>query len=287
MPQILFTVWPYLAFGFDVAISLLASIHAVMHKRDIRAAIGWSGIIWLAPILGTVLYILFGVNRIARRARKLREKQPQPPTSRGVIVESLDSLRQSLGPEGESLESLAKLVADVTELPLLAGNFVEPLVNGCSAYPSMLAAIDSAQHTISFTTYIFDNDASGKQFTHALARAVQRGVDVRVIVDDVGRRYSWNTVLPGLRAAGVKVAQFLPTFVFVHFRYANLRSHRKIMVIDGRVGFTGGMNIRHGNTLEASCSHPIQDLHFRLEGPVVGQMQETFAEDWAFCTIST
>lgn len=284
MPTFFENAWPYLVFLLDVAISLVASTHAVLQKRDIRAAIGWAGIIWLAPIFGTILYILFGVNRIQRRARALRAKQPQPPTSRGVVVKSLDSLRESLGPDGETLQSLARLVEDVTELPLLAGNQIEPLMNGCNAYPVMLDAIENAQKTISLTTYIFDNDPSGSQFSAALARAVSRGVDVRVIVDDVGRRYSWNGIIPALRAAGVRVAKFLPTSVFVHFRYANLRSHRKIMVIDGRVGFTGGMNIRHGNTLEASCSHPIQDLHFRVEGPVVGQMQETFAEDWAFCT---
>jgi len=284
MSEFIVAFWPHLVVIVDVAVSLIASGHVVLNKRDTRAAIGWAAIIWLSPLLGTLLYVLFGVNRISRRAQTLRSRQPQPPTSRGLIVESLDSLRESLGPQGVSLETQATLVAEVTDLPLLAGNRIEPLVNGCEAYPAMLAAIDAAEKTITMTTYIFDNDASGALFQQAFARAVKRGVDVRVIVDDVGRRYSWNSIVPALQAAGVRVARFLPAFVLGHFRYSNLRSHRKILVIDGRIGFTGGMNIRHGNTLEESCSHPIQDLHFRVEGPVIGQMQETFAVDWGFCT---
>jgi cardiolipin synthase len=285
MLETLLKFWPHIAFASDICISVLASAHAVLTKRDVRAAIGWSGIIWLTPILGTMLYLMFGVNRIARRAQRLRERQPQPPTSRGVIVESLDSLELILGPQGDAVESLARLAGELTEMPLLAGNRIEPLVNGSQAYPAMLAAIDGAQATISLTTYIFDNDASGRKFRDALAKAVARGVDVRVIIDDVGQRYSfWHSIVPELRAAGVKVATFLPQLVPGYFRYSNLRSHRKIMVVDGRVGFTGGMNIRHGCTLEPDCSHPTQDIHFRVEGPVVAHMQETFALDWGFCT---
>ena len=276
--------WPYLAFAFDVTISSVASAHAVLHKRDVRAAIGWAGIIWLAPVLGTLLYVLFGVNRIARRARILAARRPTLNTPRDPSFSTPQMLRTSIGPEREHLHALAKLVDNVTDLPLLAWNQVSPLVNGTETYPKMLAAIEGAQTSITLTTYIFDNDISGRQFAEALGKAVRRGVEVRVIVDDVGRRYSWRSIAPLLRGAGVKVAQFLPTFVPWHFRYANLRSHRKIMVVDGQIGFTGGMNIRHGNTLENAAKRPIQDLHFRVTGPVVAHMQETFALDWGFCT---
>lgn len=275
---------PYLAFVLDITISSVASAHAVLHKRDVRSAIGWSGIIWLAPALGTVLYVLFGVNRITRRARNLRAGQPQIPISRSMEVIRDDDLISFVGVERAHLGALARLGSNVTELPLLAGNKIVPLVNGTATYPAMLAAIESAQHSITLTTYIFDNDVSGRLFRDALARAVQRGVEVRVIVDDVGRRYSWQAIMVPLRAAGVPVAQFLPTLVPWHFRYANLRNHRKIMVVDGRLGFTGGMNIRYGNTLDAQSRSPIQDLHFQVQGPVVTQLQETFATDWAFCT---
>ncbi|HTN77171.1 MAG TPA: cardiolipin synthase [Pirellulaceae bacterium] len=284
MSEFLANWWPYLVFLFDITISLLASSHAVLNKRDVRSAIGWSSIIWLAPVLGSVLYVMFGVNRIARRAQSLRAKQPQLPISRSMVVLAPDSLGECLGNDRSQLNALARLGSEVTDLPLLAGNRVAPLNGGANAYPAMLGAIDRAEHSITLSTYIFDNDPSGRKFLDALTNAVKRGVQVRVIVDDVGQRYSWNSIVPPLRAAGVQVAQFLPTLVPWHFRYANLRSHRKIMVVDGRYGFTGGMNIRHGNTLAPDCRAPIQDLHFSVEGPVVAQMQETFAWDWGFCT---
>lgn len=276
--------WPHLIFALDVTLSMVASAHVVLHKRDTRSSIGWVGIIWLAPLFGTVLYILFGVNRISRRAQTLRAGQPRPPSSRGLIVRSEEQLEAAIGEPAQRMASVATLVGKLTQWPLLAGNHAIPLADGGEAYPAMLGAIDSAKSSLTLTTYIFDYDASGIQFIEALCRAKERGVEVRVIVDGVGRRYSWRSVLRPLRNAGIRAVEFLPTFVPGHFRYANLRSHRKIMVVDGEIGFTGGMNIRHGNTLEKECRHPIRDLHFRVEGPVVGQLQEIFALDWAFCT---
>ncbi len=148
----------------------------------------------------------------------------------------------------------------------------------------MLAAIDQAQHSVALSTYIFSNDRAGKWFIDALIRAVQRGVHVRVILDDIGARYSWPSVVRSLRAGGVKVARFLPTLVPGFFSYSNLRSHRKLLITDGRLGFTGGCNIREGHVLSLNPSYVIQDLHFRLEGPIVRQMQEVFLQDWAFST---
>jgi cardiolipin synthase len=102
-------------------------------------------------------------------------------------------------------------------------------------------------------------------------------------VDDVGARYTWPPILRPLRLAGIPVARFLPTVVPWYFPYANLREHRKALVVDGRVGFTGGMNLREAHSLAYSPCDPVQDLHFRVEGPAVAHLQEVFADDWAFC----
>ncbi|REK10213.1 MAG: cardiolipin synthase, partial [Planctomycetota bacterium] len=112
----------------------------------------------------------------------------------------------------------------------------------------------------------------------------KRGVEVRVAIDAVGARYSFPSIVPRLRRGGITVARFLPTVLPGRFAYANLRSHRKILVVDGKLGFTGGLNIREGHDARFHPKHPIQDHHFRIEGPVVAQLQEVFAEDWAFCT---
>ena len=133
-------------------------------------------------------------------------------------------------------------------------------------------------------TYIFDDDRAGKKFVEALMRAAHRGVKVRVIIDDVGARYSFPPVTRLLRHSGIKVSRFLPSMIPWRTPYINLRNHRKILVIDGKTGFTGGMNIREGLMLKENPKHPFHDLHFQVDGPIVESLQRVFLSDWAFCT---
>jgi cardiolipin synthase len=147
----------------------------------------------------------------------------------------------------------------------------------------MLAAIRQATASLSLSTYIFDNDRLGRLFVEELHRAARRGVQVRVLIDDIGSRYSSPRIVGPLRRAGVPLALFMPRWLPRSLPYANLRNHRKILIVDGRVGFTGGMNIRDHFCPTCRPNNPI-DLHFRIEGPVVAQLQEVFADDWEFCT---
>src|SRR5690606_13188999 len=127
------------------------------------------------------------------------------------------------------------------------------------------------KHTVGFGTYIFDRGAASAGFVDALAAAVERGVEVRVLIDGVGARYSRPTMLREMRERGIPVAEFLPSpFPFSH-PYFHLRNHRKILVVDGCVGFTGGMNVRDACLLESEPPYPTRDVHFRVEGPVVRQ----------------
>jgi cardiolipin synthase len=269
--------WPHLAAGFEIVAALLASFHAVLHKRDTRAATIWIGVVWLLPILGPILYVVLGVNRIRRRAISL-----------GVLKTFSRPVPENLGePEhegAEHLKMLARVVSRLVAQPLTPGNRIEPLVNGDEAFPAMLAAVESAQKSISLGTYIFDNDVSGRKFIEALARAVRRGVEVRVLIDSAGARYSWPPATYKLRRAGVRYARFLPSLAPWRVATINLRSHRKLLIVDGGLAFTGGMNIRHGNVLNEKPRSPVQDLQFRVEGPVVEQLQEAFVNDWAFTT---
>ncbi len=274
--------WPDLVAGFSLLAAVCASVHAVLHKRDSRAATLWLGFIWFLPLLGSIFYLALGVNRIRRHALALGV---QSTLSRPVP----EDLGEPLHPDAEHLKMLARIVGRVVARPLTTDNKIQPLVNGDEAFPAMLAAIESAQKTISLSTYIFDNDASGEQFVEALARAVQRGVEVRVLIDAAGTRYSWPPITHKLKHAHIPFARFLPSSIFAPWRVAtiNLRNHRKSLIVDGRTAFAGGMNIRSGNVLAAKPKNPVQDLHFRVEGPVVTQLQEAFANDWAFCTKET
>jgi cardiolipin synthase len=266
---------PILSAGID----LFASGHVLLHKRDSRAAILWIGVIWFLPLLGPILYLALGINRIRRRAVAL-----------GVHGTFRRPLSTDLGepePSGaDHLQHLAQLVGQVVAQPLTAGNKIDPYVNGDEAFPAMLAAIVAAKKSISFCSYIFDNDPTGQKFVRALELAVKRGVEVRVLIDAAGERYSWPSITRRLRQANIPSAQFLPASLFTPWRVAtiNLRNHRKLLIIDGQLAFTGGMNIRHGNLLATQPRSPVQDLHFGVTGPIVAELQATFVNDWAFTT---
>ncbi|MFU8858728.1 MAG: phospholipase D-like domain-containing protein [Deferrisomatales bacterium] len=278
-------MWVYLYAGGAVAITALTALtsaHVLLHKRDARAAVAWIGFVWLAPLLGVFVYWAFGVNRIRRRAHLLFAGRETPELAPGDAAVTPSQVEELLGSAHPALDNLAELGERVTSLPLMAGNRVDPLVNGDEAYPRMLEAVEAAAESVSLSTYIFDNDAWGRRFREALAAAVARGVEVRVLVDDVGARYSMPSIVGGLRRDGVTTARFMRSLWPWRFRYYNLRSHRKILVADGRVGFTGGMNIRAGHVLREAGRHPVKDLHFRIEGPVVAELQKAFADDWKF-----
>jgi len=271
--------WPHIATGFDLTAAVLVSTHALLHKRDSRAATLWIGLAWLLPVFGSLLYLAFGVNRIRRRAIQLAVHK----TFSRDIPENLGEPEHD---GAEHLKHLARVVSRVTTQPLTTGNKIEPLVNGDEAFPAMLTAIEAAQKSVTLVSYIFDNDVSGRKFIAALERAMQRGVAVRVLVDSAGTRYSFPPITFKLHAAKIPFAKFLPTSILTPWRVAtiNLRNHRKSLIIDGQIAFTGGMNIRHGNVLADKPKSPVQDLHFRVEGPVVTELQEAFASDWAFTT---
>jgi cardiolipin synthase A/B len=280
----LHALWPYLAAAAVAVVAIVASLHAIFHKRNVGTAVAWVGLIWLSPLLGAALYLFFGINRIRRRASALRGNQA-PFRHPGPLPRvSVEALEDHLGPENEHLASIARLGERITVRPLVSGNRIEALRDGDEAYPAMLEAIGRAEHSVSLATYIFDNDRAGRAFCDALAAAVRRGVEVRVLIDDVGARYSFPSMPRVLARAGVRVGRFLPAALHWGMPYFNLRNHRKIMVVDGREGFTGGINIREGHWLRLNPSHPVRDLHFRVEGPVVTELQEVFAEDWVFTT---
>jgi cardiolipin synthase len=182
------------------------------------------------------------------------------------------------------LVPLARLAEKLSGRPLLRGNRIAFLRNGDEAYPAMLESIAGARRTIALSSYIFGDDRAGAQFVEALAAAGKRGVEVRVLIDGFGARYTFPPVHRRLRRAGVRSELFLPRVQEAGLAFFNLRNHRKVLTVDGRVAFTGGMNIQARNIHADVPPRMVRDLHFRIEGPLVTQLQETFAEDWAFTT---
>ena len=261
-----------LAVGLVLAIGV--TVHILLRKREVASAVGWIGLVWFAPILGAISYALFGVNRVRRRARQLRRAD----TDFGDLSHLV-----SPGTE-DALDSLARGIARITERPLLAATAVEPYQNGDNAYPPMLAAIAAAKVSIGLSSYIFRNDVWGGRFIEALSAAHRRGVAVRVLIDGIGGNWLLSQTYHRLRGEGVGAARFMHSLLPWRMPFLNLRTHRKVLLVDGMVAFAGGINIADENVLATRPKAPVQDMHFRIEGGVVAQLAEAFAEDWAFVT---
>lgn len=284
MFELLSGIWPVVVGVATVAITLGTVAHVVLYKRDARAAVAWVGMVVVFPIVGAVLYALLGINRIRRLATELRSERLDFEATTAELVVKRHSIEEVLPADAGHLNALGRLVDEVTHIPVTAGNRVRPLLNGEQAYPAMLEAIEGAEYTVALSTYIFDTDYAGMAFADALERAVKRGVAVRVLIDGVGALYSWPSMTRELARRRIPADRFLHSWFLWRMPFLNLRSHRKILVADGRVGFTGGMNIREGHLLQRNPKSPVQDIHFQFEGPVVSHLMHVFADDWAFTT---
>jgi cardiolipin synthase len=268
---------PLLALGLGLA----ALGHVLIFQRDHRAAAFWVAMLLLSPLIGACLYGVLGINFIRRRGQHYRGSvgpayRDPPPTCPLFVHDDPVSAMVDC--------SLAVTLDRISRFNFSSGNSIRPLQNGDEAMPAMLEAIRSARHTVALSSYIFEAQGIGADFVQALAAAHQRGVQVRVIVDDAGTRYSWPPVTRVLAAQGVPVRRFMPNRFILRLLTLNLRNHKKLLIVDGSSAFTGGMNIREGNMLSRSPAHPVQDLHFHITGPVAAQLMRVFAEDWAFCS---
>jgi cardiolipin synthase len=234
------------------------------------------------PFIGPFLYWCLGINRISRRARQWSESGRRIS---GTDIYPADDQGEQPIPLPQAalhLRDLRILADTVVKSRLLEGNRITPLFNGEAAYPAMLEAIGRARESINLSSYIFDGDGIGADFVACLKAAAERGVEVRVIIDALGEKYSRISARKALAGSGVCLERFLP---LRHGAYINLRNHRKLLIVDGSEAFTGGMNIRgQRQTFWFTLPPAIHDLHFRVQGPVVADLQRAFLEDWHFVT---
>lgn len=269
-------------------LAVIAAVHVLLNKNSEGAAISWMGIIILSPLFGALLYGLFGINRLRGQAESIHSEPAMRRLRRSHRrYEDGHDFDQEI--PVLPLADLVKTGDALHSMPLVPGNSVQPLMNGDEAYPVMLSAIDSAQHSVLLSSYIFQNDAAGKPFVEALSRAQQRGVTVRVLIDGVGARYGFLVARAdrALRKLSVPTARFLSATSPMDWRFINLRNHRKLMVVDSSVGFIGGLNIRAGNEINKARWQLTRDMHFEVRGPVVSQLLAVFLADWAFATGET
>ena len=170
---------------------------------------------------------------------------------------------------------------------MAVGKVVAVLECGDQGYPQMIAAIESAKSSIRLATYIFRTDQVGMQFIDALVAAHRRGVKIRVLIDGFGGGFLRSSAYHRLHRQGVPVARFLHSLLPWKMPFLDLRLHKKALVMDGMTAFVGGLNIGAENVLALRPKSPVRDLHFRVEGTIVQQIEQEFDDDWSFTTGET
>ncbi len=260
-------------------VAIYSATHALIYKKDSRAAFGWIAVCFFLPLFGPLLYFIFGINRVHKRARALAvpiSDEPPHDQSSAISNELLNRIPDSLG-------NLQKISSRITELPLIGGNQVDIFYSGEKTYTEMLKAINEAKEYIFLCVYIFKRDAVGKQFSQALIEAKNRGVDVYVLIDGIGELYSWRKVRRKLTKHGVQVLRFLPPKLIPFNFSINLRNHRKLLVIDDETGFVGGMNISAEYFQKGDIEkESLKDIHFKITGNLPQQLSNLFKIDWNF-----
>ena len=257
-----------------IVMAVLASGHALLNKMDSRAAFGWIALCIILPLMGPILYLIFGINRVNSAARR-----------HYVIKLHKDSTETVTEPPGTHFRPLSTVGEKLVQKGLTSCDDVDILQNGEALYPAMLEAIAEARHHVLLYTYIFDRDETGLRFVDALAAAMERGLEVKVIVDGMGE---WNGGLRRigslLRRRGIPFTRFNQITLLPPALNINLRSHRKMLIVDNRYAFTGGSNIgdRHLADRENNA-HRVLDIHFRLQGRIVDELEWAFRRDWHYC----
>jgi cardiolipin synthase len=263
-------------------LSLAGAGHALLNKRDSRSALVWMSLNLSLPLIGPFFYWCMGINRISRRARSWQESGRRLSGADIYPFEDQQGVAPRLPDAAAHLHDLHILADRVVMSRLREGNRISPLVDGEEAYPAMLVAIRRAQESINLSSYIFDADGIGSAFVAHLIEAAERGVEVRVMIDALGEKYSRISPHKAFRGTRVRFEHYLP---LRHGAYINLRNHRKLLIIDGREAFSGGMNISNRHlTAVTPTATAVRDMHFCVQGPVVADLQRAFMEDWYFVT---
>jgi cardiolipin synthase len=269
------TLWAWILFLGEWVIRL-AMLVVVPFRRTPAAAKGWLLLIFFEPWVGLLLYLLIGRAKLPRWQR---EQLAKLPTAMAGVVSRLADHPNIFHPEvGPTLAQAVTLAENLGQSPILGGNAIDLLVDYDGTIARLVADIDRARSHVHLLFYIFADDRATAPVIAALGRAVQRGVRCRVLADAIGSRSGLRTLRPKLTTLGVAVHAMLPVSL-LPWRKArvDLRNHRKIAVIDGRIGYTGSQNLV---AAEFTPDLAFEDLMVRVTGPVVLELQYIFAADW-------
>ncbi len=253
-------------------------VYILLERRSPGATLAWILILAFLPIFGLVFYFFVGPRRFERKKRRFLAARTS------VRQRTAEDIRRDLhDARAASLVALGENVTGLVGRPRAAE--LELFVEGAAAYASLAEAIEGAKHHVHLEYYIWDADRTGARFRDLLARRAREGVEVRVLLDAFGTSKTSDAFWEPLRTAGGRVESFNPLRI-TRFRprLVNFRTHRKIAVIDGKVAFTGGMNVADCHTSEVVGDAAWRDTHVRALGPVARGFQMVFLGDWEFAS---
>jgi cardiolipin synthase len=270
-------LWTFSTTAICVVLSILTTAHILLHKDDVKSSIGWIALVFLSPFLGTVLYVLLGINRVKRKGARLRK--------RNIASEkySAETAPKNLP---ENYKQFITFGYNVYPQNFVFGNFIKPLQNGFEAYPEMIKTIQNAKKEVLISSYIFDCDSETDKFLEAFKTSIKNGATVKILIDGIGTLNFFHRSIEKklARIKGLEYGIFLPPYIPVSMPFVNLRNHRKIMIIDREIAFFGGMNLSKKNVLIYDHENGILDITFKIKGRVIDQIVEVFENDWKFAT---
>ncbi|WP_299934751.1 cardiolipin synthase [uncultured Pelagimonas sp.] len=256
-------------------IALWFSWKAISSSRTPQGAIGWVIFLVTMPLLGIPLYLLFGHHKFSGYVIARRDSEE--------AVEGLKKFRDENAPE-TAPEFPVQIMEKISEMPAVRGNNMEILIDGDQTFQAIFEAIDAAQSYVLVQFYIVHNDTLGKQLKERMIAAAKRGVEVKFMFDAVGSVALPRHYFQDLRAAGVQTVDPRDMRGPKNRFQINFRNHRKTVIVDGTVGFTGGLNVGDEYMGKSPKFGAWRDTHVRLKGPIVSQLQLIFAEDWHWAT---
>lgn len=274
--------FPVLVFSIILAsLVFFTSIVIILERRDPSKTLAWLLILIFLPVLGFILYLVLG--RQFRKRRMTAKKK----VLNNYIYPLDDSYAQScpdISRITRTKENLVRLIMNNAEFPITLHNNVQTFTDGNQVFPAMIEAIENARRHVHLETYILRNDELGTQISRLLMDKAKSGVEVRIIYDGLGSRELEKAYLDKMKAAGVKMEAFFPVRLpFLHSTI-NYRNHRKILVVDGQVGFVGGLNIGDEYLGKDPQIGYWRDTHLQIKGNAVYFLQRIFLQDWYFLT---
>lgn len=267
--------WIFLLIYIMVIVSIIVTI--LMDNRQPAKTMAWVMVLLFVPVAGIILYIFFGQN--TRKMRFISQRSLDQLSKRQM----LEFVEQRELRMPDKIQSLVRLFTNQSLALPFKDNEAEFYTDGYQFFPALLQAISRARHHIHLETYIFDDDPLGRLIADALIQKAKEGVEIRVIYDDVGCWRVPSAFFERMKKAGIDVCAFMPVKFPAFTSKVNYRNHRKVCVIDGIEGFTGGMNIalRYVKGMR-NGTLPWRDTHMRLRGSIVYALQRAFLVDWYF-----